>query len=663
MADIYLAEIEYHDPSDVSENLLYWSEDFTQDQIWRSRTPEYPVTVTANAATAPDTLVTADRLDFGAATGVVGLYQAVSVLPNTQYTFSVYVKRQDSSGETFSLFDPVNSTHIGGGPMSLAGINVNTWTRVTYTFTTSASCRLLNVYPVASTSAGGKLYVWGAMLALGDPTDYVKTSGLVTRILRAATETYTSHSPSWMPYPPRLLQPGLLKRELPLDGGAATNSYGLVEILHDGDLDGLSGCSFDGLAYVLKLVQSGASLASATTVLRASMASAEMTRTRLTIRLKDRLQTLDKPLSKHTYLGNGSTEGGPDLKDRRKPIVVCDARNISPVLVDEARLIYQVHDGALLVQSGKTSISVHDGGVPITKGADYAAMSDLLATPPASGEFRCYPPAGMFRIWGNPQGALTAYVNVALDAPFAWSTTAGALLKEMAIRAGWPAADIVDADVAALDTAPHQYQPGYYADDNISTLEVMTRIAAGLGAWFGSDALGRLRMGLLALPSGEPSASLGDAEIISLERATNPEPAPTVTVRHDKNWTVIKDPFEAAPAERRAWLAEEWRQAVEDRPERRIVHPAAKPVQIDGYGVSRDQARAIAIRLADLYSPDRDIFTARVGAGDALLSGIDLDAVVIVRTDRFGLSSGRLFRIVGIQTDCRLGRADLTLFG
>jgi len=71
-----------------------------------------------------------------------------------------------------------------------------------------------------------------------------------------------------------------------------------------------------------------------------------------------------------------------------------------------------------------------------------------------------------------------------------------------------------------------------------------------------------------------------------------------------------------------------------------------------------------AARLLALYKVQRHVYKASgVYLTAAVLSAIDLNAVVTLEWDRFGLDAGALFRVIAIEIDYAHNRADITLWG
>lgn len=198
-------------------NLLTYSEQF-DNAAWTKAN----VTVTANANTAPDGTMTADKLVENTATGQHMVSEEVSC-SNGTYTFSAYVKKAErnivflgmSDGVTalvgaFVNLDTLAVTLATGGSWSNISATVtqepNQFVRIRVSATsgsgTSIICRIINSNLVGSTSYTGDgasgIYIWGAQLEAGSfATSYIPTtSAQVTRNADLASITGTNFS-SW----------------------------------------------------------------------------------------------------------------------------------------------------------------------------------------------------------------------------------------------------------------------------------------------------------------------------------------------------------------------------------------------------------------------------------------------------------------------------------
>jgi hypothetical protein len=162
-------------------NLLAYSEQF-DNAAWTKST----ATITANAVTAPDGTVTADRLDATASSAYVAVIATVTL--GTTYTGSVYLKKADTAN--VSVIFPTAPTWGGTNPTASVNLDTatvtfsnatgnlesvgNGWYRVSITATASGgtSGGLRIILPSTTTS----VYIWGAQLNVGALQPYYTTT-------------------------------------------------------------------------------------------------------------------------------------------------------------------------------------------------------------------------------------------------------------------------------------------------------------------------------------------------------------------------------------------------------------------------------------------------------------------------------------------------------
>jgi hypothetical protein len=179
-------------------NLLLRSEEF-DSAVWNQPGPSV-ATVTPNAQIAPNGTLTADTLTT--VSGTPALYQAVTCLASTAYTWSLYVKlgTMAAADFRFAVRDDTNGAFIAVDIAPSITLVTTEWRRVTYTFTTPVGCVLVRPYLYRFTPAiyGTTVHLWGAQLEAGAfPTSYIPTTtAAVTRSADVASITGSAFS-SW----------------------------------------------------------------------------------------------------------------------------------------------------------------------------------------------------------------------------------------------------------------------------------------------------------------------------------------------------------------------------------------------------------------------------------------------------------------------------------
>lgn len=397
-----------------------------------------------------------------------------------------------------STANPFPSGAVAMAPvMSLNNTSTDGWMDCRHAYIALASATTVPLSADAYMRTAALWPQWtgsaGSWLTLTDGGDALAQT-LTLRYATAGYMTLPSDTPAKTFYDGRLLQPGLLRQELPPDfSGAAAVSYGELVLLNaDGALGELAYYGLDGQQVVIKRGEAGAAYSAFTTVMTATMEQPLVDRQRCRIRLRGPDARLERPLLTGRYAGNNALpaglEGGAELAGQPKPRVYGVVENISPPCINTSRLIYQVSDSAL----GCSTNNVYVAGVALTAGALYTSQSDMETNAPAAGTYRAWPAGGMFRLGTTPTGRVTC--NAAADPsghgnPWElWN-----VLYQVAYDAGVQASEFYQAQSTTwpqpdnwLGTwATDQPHVGLWVTDLRTAADAMAELARSLGVWFG----------------------------------------------------------------------------------------------------------------------------------------------------------------------------------
>ena len=169
-----IARIDYSDSTQGAllleperTNLIPYSNSFSNWSINSGNS-----TISSNNAISPDGGLNADRFVSGSG-GYI--YESLTCLAESEYTFSFYIKNIDYVNNALALYDESNSAFFF---KDVSYSTTNDWSRITYSFTTPVGCTSLRVYPQRKADGLGSFYIYGAQLeAASYATSYIPTDG------------------------------------------------------------------------------------------------------------------------------------------------------------------------------------------------------------------------------------------------------------------------------------------------------------------------------------------------------------------------------------------------------------------------------------------------------------------------------------------------------
>lgn len=301
--------------------------------------------------------------------------------------------------------------------------------------------------------------------------------------------------------------------------------------------------------------------------------------------------------------------------------------------------------------------SSNDGiGVLSDTYTTYGSQADLLDDDlaPAPGMFGVYLAAGgsYFRLGAPPAGLITADVTQGANA--AARTTGQIWALVLDDRLGMTSGDWSASDVTALDTADNAVI-GFWTDQEVQGADVLDRIAASIGAAWYLDASGVFRIKQFVAPSGSPVLSLTandlKAPLVLKSKAGERVPQYSSVLRYARNHTPQQSDLAAAVSDaRRAYLGKEWREVTDTDSAVQTKHLLALHVVEDSLLAEAADAQAEVDRRQALRGVTRQLFEVVVELDDDT-DGLDLNAVIELTHERYGLSGGESFRIIGVDLD------------
>jgi hypothetical protein len=229
-------------------------------------------------------------------------------------------------------------------------------------------------------------------------------------------------------------------------------------------------------------------------------------------------------------------------------------------------------------------------------------------------------------------------------------------------------AEISTVDVLSLDAVSGAMVGVWLDDGGMSIQSAMDMVAASIGAWYGFDEAGVLRMGVLAEPTGEPVLEIRDfVAWESIERRPardNGVPVWRLTMKYARNWSVqTSGLLWAVGADRLAYLALASRSTVVTDTGVKKRHLLATDMTVDGLLVGAPEAAVEADRQLQLQKKNRSIFDIPMSLNAVAGRPVSLMDVVRVTLPRFGLDGGKLFRVIGRRLALATNQIIFTVWG
>ena len=423
-----------------------------------------------------------------------------------------------------------------------------------------------------------------------------------------STNGYTSgpaDTPANQHYEPLLENPGIFTFQMFSGGklsGPASTGYGAIIFINNiGQLDYLLDYGLDGREIVVAEITPNGLAPFLIGTMEQPLPSLDQ----VSIRIRDRKAELDVPFQSTKYLGNNTLpaglEGVEDIKGKPKPRLYGVRYNVTPVLVNTSRLIYQMSDIAL-----NDIPNVYDRGVALTKGTDYTDQTDMETNAPAAGTYRAWLAGGCFRLGSSPAGQVTAD---GVQGAAAANRTKAQIIKQI-VQIPIAASDCIEQGFIDLDKA-NAAEVGIYISTETTYAAVLDELCSP-DAWYGFENMGKFCIRRLELPGTTAITTIDDSKILGMERlATNDTgrgvPVWQVNLNYAKNETVQTSDLAAGVTDaRRQWLKQQYRTVTAPDATVKTAHLLASELNVNTPMIDATAAQAEADRLQVLFGTRRD---------------------------------------------------------
>lgn len=452
--------------------------------------------------------------------------------------------------------------------------------------------------------------------------------------------------------------------------GGGQMGYGEIVLSNiDQELSPLLDYGLDGRKVTIRTgVQSGAYPSDYTVFFTGTMRAPIISTSKVRINLKDKLAILDLPIQTMKYAGTNTSGLGKegnvnDIKNKPKPLLFGRCKEVTPVQVNTALYIYQIHDGSI-----EAVESVKDSGVPLVFGTNRANLAAMQATPPAAGNYDTCLSEGLIRLNAPAAGKITVTAR--------GNNTGGYVddVVSIAARILTNYAGVVGSELSASNistmSAAVPYEAGIYIDTERTIQSVINDLISSVGVWLVPNREGGWRFGQLIAPVGPPSFVFSENDIIGLELQSSEDenksiPLHKVILRYGKNWTEFSetDLVGSLSAEIKNELIQQWREAANSDMTIKTKHLLSTELIKDSPLNIESEAISESLRQLNLHKVRRDYVTVDLRLDQEDNALIDIGTIIELQTFLLGYSSGRLFYVVGITADGARNKLTLQLWG
>lgn len=388
-----------------------------------------------------------------------------------------------------------------------------------------------------------------------------------------------------------------------------------------------------------------------------------------TMRLRDMQWRLyGARLLDQRYDGTGGINGDAGVSGQLRPQAYGRVFNVLPRLIDATNFVYQWHDRAV-----SSFTAARDGASTLVIDGDSADLTALLAASISTGHVRTCNALGLIRLGATPglSFRIDGYGDAYSVNATTYVETRGAIVRRLATtRGSAPFADSSELDTVAFSLLDSR-QPwpvGFWFDGDISVGDAIDTVMMGCAGWWFVGLDGLLTVSDLRAADVTPDVLLLHPADLKSEPEMIAWTAPRWQTR--MGWSLNYAPQGPAdlgsstPTQQRLY-GDQWRWGVSTDDYVRTKYPTASSIDVPGAFATEAGAISEASRQQQLFGVRRERWRVRVRLdpfANLLGKTLRLDSLNSTYAMRYGWSTSKLFRIVGIAAVAGLGEVELELW-
>lgn len=411
----------------------------------------------------------------------------------------------------------------------------------------------------------------------------------------------------------------------------------------------------DGRRWRVRVGRAGRAHDAFATVMEGAIERWSIDEARFGIAPRDWSALLDVVAQTKRYSGAGGLEGGEDLRDRPKPLLLGYRRNITAPLVDPVNLIWQLTAGPPGKAGCIRDVTVYDNAVAFSS-AFVAVNRD----------------AGTVQLLTDPAGAVTfdaegGVVEAGSPTVRTWPGSVADIVRILLDDCAGIDAAQIDDQAFALAAADAGGRPGLWiGPEERLVRDAVEACVRGISGWLAPDRRRAFRLGVYQAPGSVLTAPhrLTEAEIETIEPIDPPSalwpPARRVRAAYRRNETLQVDGI-AFDADRIEFLKNEWRYTAVETTAATEHLLARDPPAVETLVDERAHAEIVLAARRLLVAPTgpgRLQRAFRVRLAEATHDIEFMDDVAVFHS-RFNLVGGAVFKAVEIAE--RTGDAPVEL--